>query len=253
MRLKKAQLLLILGVIVVVCTSLASVFAYAADDVQTIYDENKTVVSVIDSGNYFDSLYQKAQEDNGYLPAMQGVVEVAKAFDEFSKAYDEADYTTDNYTFIQNIVNQTKQYVTLEAEVAKNYDKQKYLDRIAYEKSTADAVEPLPQAFARHLAEAKAAVTKKYTDLTSVNTTKPTGKPWTVVGFYDNDGMQELEDYKNDFDSEADTISADYAAGEKTYGKAVDSLNTAKTDYVNLMEGVRKNVVERAADALADY
>ena len=253
MRLKKAHLLLTVVILTVVCTSFASVFAFAAEGAQTVYDENKEVVSVIDGGNYFDSLFEKAKTDDAYYAVMQSVVEVARAYDSFANAYAAADYSAEDFDKIQKIIRQTKQYVTLEAEVGLDYDKERYLTRIVNEKAAADAYVTLNDSFAARLADAKAAVNAKYADLTAVNTANPTGKPETVVGFYDNDGMQRLARNKSDFDSEADDIAADYAAGEKSYLEACDELNACKTYYINLLEGVRKNKVERAADALADY
>ena len=253
MKFKKSYAAILLSVILTVVFAVMQVISVGAEpaDPQKLYDDNKDTVAAIDDGNYFAELLTFASSDASYVAVMEEVVKVADKYVEYDAEFKAEDYMASDWTEISHIKALTLAYVKLSGENYLNYNTgDKYLLRIlADEKTITDDYQTLEQAYAAKKAAAAADVAARKEAILKANTTNPDGKPETVVGYYDQTGVSEVEAIKSAFDRDLEALTLD----KSDYNGSVQQVNDLAARAKSNMASVRKNVVERAYDKLSDY
>ena len=253
MKVRKSYLTILFSVIMAVCLALTQFVTVGAEpaDPQGLYDANKDTVAAIDADGYFAQLLDKAKTDAAYVPVMESVVEVANAYKDMVDGHKQEDYFASDWTDVSKIMALTAAYIKLTADNYLNYNENnKYLLRvITDEKNIDDKYETIDKAYeAKKQAAAKDVEAKKQT-LLKANTANPSGSPDKIVGFYDEQGVSEIEAIKNKFDTDLAAKALDKADYNGSVQEVKDLADKAKAD----MAAVRKNIVERAYDTLQDY
>ncbi len=240
---------IVLAVLLSLTVGMASI-SFAQTEAETYFEANKETVKIIDSGAvYFAKLKDAYASDASSLESMQKIVEVATALNDFKDDYVETDYSSDNWTRIQKIIDQTVAYARVESDNYLNYDSSKYLSRIEKEKVEIEKIETLEQSYAEFVEQSLKAVDDKKNTLIAPNEQNKDAKANQIVGFLDEDALAEVELIAV---AAREVISA-IALDKSDYETSIDAVEAVADKAIEEMLAVKKNVVERAYDDLEDY
>ncbi len=223
---------------------------FAQTEADIYFEDNKETVEIIDSGAvYFAELKSAYVADVSSLESMQKIVEVATALNEFKGDYLKTDYTAENWTRLQKIIDQTIAYARVESDNYKNYDSQKYLARIEKEKVEIEKIETIEQSYLEFVEENLKRVNDSKNLLTKPNSSNPDIENNQIVGYLDDKALAEVEYIA----TKAQQDISETSLVKNLYESSFDSVEAIADKAIEDMQAVKKNDVERAYDTLEDY
>ena len=220
--------------------------AYAASE---YYEANKDTVEVIDGGAAYFALL----DDEGDEANMQAMVTVATAINDFIGGYNAIDYTSSDWADITRQFNLCKNYFKVSADPSDtlNYymsyanflEDDKYQTRIDGYKAIVDAYSTKQETFEEYRQESADYLANKKANLID-------GGP---LGMYDTQAVSELDVLVEQGQAAVNAVEPVTNDGAIDLVQSRKAADDKKAEYVDKLESVPKNDIERAENAVSDY